>query len=788
MKYGSRILGAYLSAVLLAGCGGNNGFALPNFLSQSTFDSPPSSLMSATPGYRQLYKFRGDQDGAGPEGELVAVDGMLYGTTSAGGRSRGTAFKVTPDGVEKVVHVFYGKANDGAIPHAGFTVVTSIVGQHRVVQLWGTSAAGGTKNDGTAFSMTLDGAVRVLHSFTGGTDGKEPISALSTTNGAPVGLTDTVRYGTTYTADGCTTGGRPICNVATVFSVAGSGAEKTLHVFTSSAGPFHTFGQLRHTYGALTYVNGTYYGTAANGGNGYCSSGRNSSCVSIGGVFTIKPSGQFHDLYHFEIPGSVGPRDGAQPLAGLINAGGALYGTTSSDVERDTRNGVVSGHGGVVFKISTDGKEAVLFHFHGGNGREPRAVMTDVNGTLYGTTERGGAHHCGTIFSITTDGVEAVLYNFACGSDGAYPRGGLLYLNGMLYGTTFSGGNGYGTVYSLVPPPATAPTASPAPAGRQPVGIAALALKKFAYVANSGSGNVSGYAIDAGGSLNELKGSPFAAGANPNAIAVDTSNDSLLYVANRDSNDVSAYRVGSDGALQALAGSPFPAGRNPSGVAYQREGHFVYVSNSGDNTVSAYTSRGGLMAVKGSPFKTGTYPTGVAVYRPHNFVYVSNAGSENISAYTVDRLSGALTEVTGSPFKAGHPEAVTVTRNFLYAANRNGSVSAYTINTNSGALIEVKGSPFAAGRYPRAVAADNNGRFVYVANSESNSVSAYAIDASTGALTEIKGSPFATGPDPRGVVIPILGKVAYVTNGNSNNVSMYAVEADGSLTPLPRSP
>jgi uncharacterized repeat protein (TIGR03803 family) len=70
-----------------------------------------------------------------------------------------------------------------------------------------------------------------------------------------------------------------------------------------------------------------------------------------------------------------------------------------------------------------------------------------VNGTLYGTTQFGGAYDCheitcgaGTVFSITTDGTEKVLHSFGEGTDGNDPAAGLTDVSARLYGTTTSGG------------------------------------------------------------------------------------------------------------------------------------------------------------------------------------------------------------------------------------------------------------------------------------------------------------------------------------------------------------
>ncbi|MGA8097721.1 MAG: choice-of-anchor tandem repeat GloVer-containing protein, partial [Candidatus Cybelea sp.] len=60
---------------------------------------------------------------------------------------------------------------------------------------------------------------------------------------------------------------------------------------------------------------------------------------------------------------------------------------------------------GIVFRIATSGTEKVVYNFgHGcdcGNkGVGPDAPLIDVRGTLYGTTELGGADDGGVVFAL----------------------------------------------------------------------------------------------------------------------------------------------------------------------------------------------------------------------------------------------------------------------------------------------------------------------------------------------------------------------------------------------------
>jgi uncharacterized repeat protein (TIGR03803 family) len=136
--------------------------------------------------------------------------------------------------------------------------------------------------------------------------------------------------------------------------------------------------------------------------------------------------------------------DGVEPQGRLIDVGGVLYGTTNAGGQYNF---------GTVYKITTSGTETVLHSFKGPpDGQWPESHLVNVDGALYGTTLAGGAGGGGTgsILRITTSGAERIIHSFS-GSDGSTPFGGLTNVNGTLYGSTSGGGisGGHGTVFSL---------------------------------------------------------------------------------------------------------------------------------------------------------------------------------------------------------------------------------------------------------------------------------------------------------------------------------------------------
>jgi uncharacterized repeat protein (TIGR03803 family) len=166
---------------------------------------------------------------------------------------------------------------------------------------------------------------------------------------------------------------------------------------------------------------------------------------NAGTLFKYKLTGSLTTLVDF------GTRDAEAPWSALIQAtDGSLYGTTNS--------GGAYG-GGAVFKIDPDGVFSILQSFNtteypfttNSGGAIPAAALIQASdGNLYGTTEEGGVYGGGTVFRITTSGRFTTLYNFG-GIYGISPEASLIQASDSnLYGTTYMGGvNGYGTVFRI---------------------------------------------------------------------------------------------------------------------------------------------------------------------------------------------------------------------------------------------------------------------------------------------------------------------------------------------------
>ena len=148
-----------------------------------------------------LYSFKGAaaQDGAGPVGSLVVLPHAIYGATVSGGLSGcgvggcGTVYMVTPhNGHETILHRFSGGA-DGTNPVGGLTLMGGV--------LYGTTVADGANGAGTIFVVTpVTGTYQKQYDFVGGTDGSGP-GPLYAGNGVLYGTASeggTDGYGTVF--------------------------------------------------------------------------------------------------------------------------------------------------------------------------------------------------------------------------------------------------------------------------------------------------------------------------------------------------------------------------------------------------------------------------------------------------------------------------------------------------------------------------------------------------------------------------------------------------------------
>ena len=304
------------------------------------------SVFTITPAGAEavLYSFQGGADGEGPEANLLNVGGVFYGTTAGGGNGGcGTVFKITAAGVEAVLYAFGAAQNDGCGPVGGLINVNGT--------LYGTTYGGASSGRGTVFKVTRSGKETVLHSFGANGDGSYPEAGLMNVGGTLYGTTleggvddlgtvftisragkEAVLYAFQYGSDTngpmaplldvggtlygtATGGGGTSCDqqkysCGAVFTITPKGREAVLYSFQGKPD-----GMLPEA--GLINVDGNLYGTTAWEGDG-----KNCAGHGCGTVFKLTPAGAETVVHSFT------NGQGIYPSCSLLKLGHRLYGTT----------------------------------------------------------------------------------------------------------------------------------------------------------------------------------------------------------------------------------------------------------------------------------------------------------------------------------------------------------------------------------------------------------------------------------------------------------------------------
>lgn len=260
--------------------------------------------------------------------------------------------------------------------------------------------------------------------------------------------------------------------------------------------------------------------------------------------------------------------------------------------------------------------------------------------------------------------------------------------------------------------------------------------------------------------------SPFTAPALPsnqlNGMAIV--NGKFLYIPMSGFSNVQAFSINNtSGALTSISGSPFAAQAADDTVTSDPAGRFLFVGGQFASSISVYqinATTGALTLVPGSPFRSFNlgFADSMTVDGTGNFLYVGQSfGTSPLVAFSINQSTGALTEISGSPFSLG----VSVLQadpsgKFLLGIKDNTGISndkhvyVFSLNPNTGVPTPVSGSPFATVSVPFALAMHPGGSFVYASMADSTgavtSLEGFKLNTTTGALTALPTSPFTTLP------------------------------------------
>jgi 6-phosphogluconolactonase (cycloisomerase 2 family) len=202
------------------------------------------------------------------------------------------------------------------------------------------------------------------------------------------------------------------------------------------------------------------------------------------------------------------------------------------------------------------------------------------------------------------------------------------------------------------------------------------------------------------------------------AQAVDPTNTYLYaYSVISTGPAISVFSIDANtGALTEIPGSPFSALSTNGDISYNLQillspsGNFIYAPITSDTypspgvvVFSVDATTGALTLVSGSPFSIGNLTSTAVLGASGKYLYAVQP--ENISVYDIDTNTGTIGPAPESmaSVAAAFP-VIDPNGQFLIVNQTGGTATSLAIDATTGALTQVSGSPFAVAPQPESVA------------------------------------------------------------------------------------
>ncbi len=212
---------------------------------------------------------------------------------------------------------------------------------------------------------------------------------------------------------------------------------------------------------------------------------------------------------------------------------------------------------------------------------------------------------------------------------------------------------------------------------------------------------------------------------------------------------------------------------------------FVYVLNSGDNSISQYqiNKDGELIPLSAASVATGQCPRQMVMDKKGEYVYVGNYCDDTISQFQVGQ-DGQLTEVGSRVSIPSLAEAMVMAPDgrFIYTTSfQDGSISQFKIATD-GTLSLVGATPHPEA--PLNLIFSPSGHYAYVASLAIDDITQYAVaaDGSLSRLNPATVPSMACPSGPLGVKSVQNRDYVYVLSCGGSQIEHYIIGSDGTLS------
>jgi 6-phosphogluconolactonase (cycloisomerase 2 family) len=316
-----------------------------------------------------------------------------------------------------------------------------------------------------------------------------------------------------------------------------------------------------------------------------------------------------------------------------------------------------------------------------------------------------------------------------------------------------------------------------------------LAAQEYVYTNNDlpGQNYISGYSVDSNGTVGEIAGSPFSTGAGEkgsgggfyaaNRIIIV---NNFLYASNSGSNSVSAFSINLGGTLTPVGSFPI-GGFNDSSygtgisLAATPDGKYLFAGSTGllgQITIFNINATGGLTMTSKSPVAADGPMSSMKVTPDGKYLLVAIPASKEIAVFAIHG-PGNLHQVHSSPYVLSSEPATSLdincAGNLVFAGGTGDYV--YAFNFASGGLSPVAGSPFTTeASSNRVIVLSKDDMTLFSSNQGDNTVTAFAVSDLTGPGTSVQGTSVnasgTTGdnPGPGGLAVSDDGNFLFAAD------------------------
>src|ERR1700682_5900141 len=212
---------------------------------------------------------------------------------------------------------------------------------------------------------------------------------------------------------------------------------------------------------------------------------------------------------------------------------------------------------------------------------------------------------------------------------------------------------------------------------------------------------------------------------------------------------------------------------------------FVYVSNADDGDIGVYRMLDSGELQPGARAKAASVVMPMVVSPDRRFLYAASRSKPYlVHVYSIDRGTGALTQLSSSPLAESFPYiSLDKTGRFLFGASYGGHVISVNAVGSDGRVAAEPLQVTPVGRNAHSIRVDESNKFVYVPTLGSDAIFQFTFDAKTGKLSTNTPSVYMmkamTGP--RHFVMSSDNKYLYALSELLGTVTTFSVDGKTGL-------